>query len=236
MGELEEHVVNIPDDIGGRLGTPPLRGGHEHRVDEILPAGYPAYLRLFHPFLPWGNREPPRVTWRELAARAGVAYGPMLTWRQLEPVLPLRNDARPYMVLSGELDVATATYLFSALAAVTGRVTTFYRYDLGALLSIQRTLAFKSGGLASPEALRSAVRDVAGQPLVGPEWVWPEGRAWVVHSDYDLESTYIAADEDLAAVLLAHPELEIVRVSLDTRVDARADEEPGPRAPPAHLP
>jgi hypothetical protein len=225
MNELAKQVENIPDVIGEWLTQLPSRHDFEHRVDEILPNGYPVYLRLFHPFLPWVALEPPRVSWRELATRAGVAYGPTLTWRQLEPVLRDENGGRPFLVESGQLDDVTAVHLFTVLAAATGSATIFYRYELGALIALNETFAFKSEGLASPDALRAAVRETAGEHLRGPEWIWPENRAWVVHSDYDLESTYIAAHDGLAAALLADSGLEVLRVSLDTRVDDRADEE-----------
>lgn len=44
-----------------------------------------------------------------------------------------------------------------------------------------------------------------------------------MNTDYDLDSTYIACDEDLAEAILADPTLEALQVSRDTRVDDAAD-------------
>lgn len=60
-------------------------------VAQLLPAGYECYLRLFHPFVPWGHEDDlrpaeTRTTWRKLAADAGVAFTATKTWRTLAPV------------------------------------------------------------------------------------------------------------------------------------------------------
>jgi hypothetical protein len=36
---------------------------------------------------------------------------------------------------------------------------------------------------------------------------WPEDRSWVVGGDVDLDSTFVAGDEELIAAVLARPEL-----------------------------
>jgi hypothetical protein len=65
---------------------------------------------------------------------------------------------------------------------------------------------------------------VAGVDLVGPEYVWPVDRSWVVNTDYDLASTYLACSQATATALDEDPVLEILPVSLDTRVDDGADQ------------
>jgi len=76
----------------------PSGEGQVHTVGELLPPGYDCYLRVFHPFVPW-DAEPStqssvkqRMSWEALAVEAGVPFGPTLTWRQLEIVLPLSAD------------------------------------------------------------------------------------------------------------------------------------------------
>jgi hypothetical protein len=44
-----------------------------------------------------------------------------------------------------------------------------------------------------------------------------------VNTDYDLDSTYVACDEDLAESILTDPILEALLVTRDTRVDGGAD-------------
>src|SRR4051794_31803635 len=48
----------------------------------------------------------------------------------------------------------------------------------------------------------------------GPNLWWPEDRAWVVASDIDLPSTYIAGSVELAERLVADDRLEALRVEL----------------------
>jgi hypothetical protein len=65
----------------------------------------------------------------------------------------------------------------------------------------------------------------------GPEFVWPADRSWILNTDYDLDSTYVACDEDLAEAILADPTLEALPVSRDTWVDDGADRINGQAAP-----
>jgi hypothetical protein len=51
----------------------------------------------------------------------------------------------------------------------------------------------------------------------GPNLWWPDDRAWVVASEIDLHSTYIACAAPLSAALLASDDLECFAVSPDDR-------------------
>jgi hypothetical protein len=83
------------------------------------------------------------------------------------------------------------------------------------------------------EVQDAATQDLGGvdQSTPGPEFVWPADRSWVVNTDYHLDSTYVACDEDLAEAILADPTLEALPVSRDTRVDDGADRINGQAAP-----
>jgi len=69
---------------------------------------------------------------------------------------------------------------------------------------------------------RKARRDKAAV-VPGPEYAWPKGRAWVLNSDYDLSSSYVACDGALAGALQEDKRLELLPVTLDTRIDDGAD-------------
>jgi hypothetical protein len=51
-----------------------------------------------------------------------------------------------------------------------------------------------------------------------PSLWWPDDVAWVVATDVDPDSTYVAGSAALVADLLGHPELEAVRASPDDPV------------------
>lgn len=58
-----------------------------------------------------------------------------------------------------------------------------------------------------------------------PEYMWPDDRIWVVCTNYDLTSTYIACSRELADVLNSSPGLETLEVSRRSRIDERSDED-----------
>jgi hypothetical protein len=84
-------------------------------------------------------------------------------------------------------------------------------------------MAFR-GDLLSLSEVRRLADEFAGVHMPGPEVIWPDSRGWVVASDYDLVSTYVACDEQTANFLSQREELELLRVTLSTRIDDHADE------------
>lgn len=202
-----------------------------HTVAEILPPGFARYVRVFHPFVPWGaesgeTRIDVRMRWAVLAANAGVEFRPTLTYRQLSPVLPLDPDGggRPWAVWDGALDDATARALLAGLDD--GRSEHYYfSYALGAYVSGLEPMMFRVDSLAVMLDAVGELRRGRGLPNQTPEYVWPADQRWIVCSDFDLTSTYVAADDDAAVRVLEDPGLEALEVDLDTRVDNCADEQ-----------
>ena len=98
-------------------------------------------------------------------------------------------------------------------------------YDLGALVRGSSPLLYRTSVTLYREVQDAANQDLGGvdESVPGPEFVWPADRSWIVNTDYDLASTYVACDEDLADAILADPTLEALPVSRDTRVDDGAD-------------
>lgn len=213
-----------PDWLPAREWDPSEPGW---RVGDCLPAGYGAYLRLFHPFIRWdvdpeqaGPED--RQTWRALAEKVGLELHPTLQWDSLEPALPIKDDARPYSVAEGELDPHTRQRLFSHLRRHTPPQPTFYLYYLAAMVWGDNPFTIEAA-LEDMERVAQWIDERHAAEVSTPELVWPQDRRWVVHTDYDLDSTYIAADTALATDLLADPMLETIAVDLATRVDYRAD-------------
>jgi hypothetical protein len=99
----------------------------------------------------------------------------------------------------------------------------FFYYGLSAIVRGMQPLLLSAPLDAGDEVQRRATV-VAGVDLVGPEYVWPVDRSWIVNTDYDLASTYLACSQMTAQALEEDPALEILRVSLDTRVDDGADQ------------
>lgn len=198
-----------------------------HRVGELLPADFEVYLRLFHPFGPWITDETApiddgRRTWHSLAREAGVEFHAELQWGSLRPVLPQQGEGRRYAVAEGEVEPFTRRVLFEHLAVCEPNEPTYFLYDLSAIILGRDPALMKArtGDIEQVVAWAEAHELAASST---PEYVWPQGRSWVLCTDYDLASTYIACARCLGEVLLAEPRLEIEPVRLQTRVDDRAD-------------
>ena len=204
-----------------------------HTVAELLPPGFARYVRVFHPFVPWTAHPEEAVSrrncgrWADIARDAGVTFGPTLTWRQLEKTLPVGdNGQRPYAVWEGDLELGTADALFAALPnqAVDGY---FFAFGLVAIIRTDAhvPVTYFVRSLEYRNAVIQAVNGGDAKSITTAEYVWPTDNSWIICTDYDLTSTYVALGIDAASRLLATPEIEAVEVALDTRVDDAADEQ-----------
>ena len=199
-----------------------------HHVSELLPPRYESYLRLFHPFVPWTSRKADLVPegqsrrWESLAQEAGVSFHSELTWTSLEPVVPILPDGgRRYATYEGQIERSTAKRLLAVLAASGPAQRVYFLYSHpGCLISTpdHEPLAF----LGEPEDFEVVID--AAAPASGPTYMWPEDRRWVVATDCDLVSTFIACDAPTGAALMADIGLETLPVSLDTRIDNGSDQ------------
>jgi hypothetical protein len=84
----------------------------------------------------------------------------------------------------------------------------------------------QAASLAELDAVEEAAQlRIGGFGRKGPEYVWPADMSWIVCTDYDLTSTYVAMSGRGPDSLLDSPNVEAVAVRLTTRVDDRADEQ-----------
>lgn len=202
-----------------------------HTVAELLPDGFARYLRVFHPFLPADPSDPDRMlagparTWLSLAEETGAVFHPEIMWWSLIDALGGEQaEERPFWVSEGRLDEPTRSALFGLLAE-RGRTDTYFLYGLGAIVRGQPQLLFRApvADYREVQAAADLLLEEVDETGPGPEWIWPIDRSWVVNTDYDLESTYIACDEDLGEAILSSAAIEALPVSRDVRVDNGAD-------------
>jgi hypothetical protein len=138
---------------------------------------------------------------------------------------PATSAERGRWPLEGTLGEPARSRLFGLLADTARGQQVYFYYGVAASFLCLKDLLY----LAPADALE-AVQLLANEevtpnpfPLPGPEYVWPVDRSWVVATDYDLVSTYVACDARLAERLLADDTLEMLPVSLETRIDHDAD-------------
>jgi hypothetical protein len=142
-----------------------------------------------------------------------------MTWWDLIDASGWWDDAVvPFGVAEGRLEDPTRATLFGLLAG-RGQEATFL-YVLAAVVGGRSALAYRAQITAVSRVLAIAATDmdVAEPYAPSPEFVWPDDRSWVLNTDYDLTSTYLACDGNLAAAVLSDGEIEAVRVTRQTRV------------------
>jgi len=223
--------------LDARIGRSPK--GPVHHVDELLPSGYDRHLRLFHPFVPWDSKpEVPvpqglRRSWESLATEVGVAFHGELQWRSLESALPIQpGGGRRYCVFGGQIERSTASTMMALLTARSPKVHVHYVYSHPACITEE--YGFAPVAYVGDAGDFDAVTEEARMP--GPTYIWPEDRLWVVATDYDLTSTYIACDASTYEALSAEPGLETIAVSRRSRIDYGADQLNGTGYPEDHKP
>jgi hypothetical protein len=219
----EEHTAWIRSF---RTDQPEQRG--VHRVGELLPAGYDSYLRLFHPYVrnpEFPESLPPRRTWSSLAEEAGVVYHAELSTLSLRSVLGGKEGPRPYWVAEGYLDPETRDDL---VAALTDSVPTpaLFLFGLASQASGGETMVFCADASES-EAVRAVATEAVPMPIgrrrLPIEYMWATDKSWIVATDYDLHSTYVACASDAAARIASDPVLEVLDVTRSTRIDWYGD-------------
>ncbi|MDT7723830.1 MAG: hypothetical protein QOI21_406 [Actinomycetota bacterium] len=194
-------------------------GDGVHMVSEIVPPGFDSYVRVFHSWFAEDD-EGRRTTWREQAERCGVSYTSDMTVRALVPSLGPPLSAVRWLIDEGEPDSRSRGALVEILAGVTGEQPVFFSYELAVLASGGDGPIVVRATLSELESIRA--RLLSAHPgIAGPEHWWPEDRSWVVGSDYDLCSTYVACSEEVGRRFLIDDGLEALPLAPNARVDER---------------
>jgi hypothetical protein len=213
-------------------------------VLSLVPAGYSAYVRIFHPaYRRHGNRLE-HVRWSEIAAANGTRYHAGMQLTSLTGSFEFYTDAQPGVfdaaptIGSLPLDVA------ESLAELLGRHTTtpetawfaFWHGFGGIRHEIAVAPPFKVPHreyhlLAGPvEAFSESAETLRYQSA--NLW-WPDDRRWCVASEIDLDTTYVGCGDDTAAVLLAHDDLEALEIDPATGIAFDSDAQNPPATPSA---
>lgn len=151
----------------------------------------------------WNGREvPPCFRW-----------GAFLSWREPQLVLPGAEFVyQPVDATIGQVELEALLPLLRA-ATTTEKMEALFAFPdpfedttLGQVVDTdgvtrRRVFSFRLGDLL-PSMLRQ------GLPEVTPEFWWPEDRAWVVWTDWDLLGSKVFGSRNLIEKLRRHPDLE----------------------------
>ncbi|MGY1744421.1 hypothetical protein [Blastococcus sp. SYSU D00695] len=198
-------------------------------VAALVPAGFPAHARVLHPAVRYDGDTDVDVRWDEVAAYNGTTAHRLMQW-------PGVTGSWDYVGEEDQPDVWNdtpapghlSTHVAAELAAVlTGVTTTPDRCFFGACDeegADAPRLALPSCELllvSGPITLATA--NVAPEPQEqSPALWWPADRAWVVATDPELMSTYVAGPAEVLDALLAS-RLEVHPARPDDPVGYAAD-------------
>jgi hypothetical protein len=217
----------------------------EYDVGSLVPQGFPAYARVFHPAGRRAGEGTAEVRWAEVAEANGRRAHPAMEWIAITGSWRFLQDTSQPGVWDdppwqGSLPVRQAARMAELLAAHTAtpeRCWFGVWEGFGALAlpregsplvpMPQRPMLLLSGPL-------SAVTTSLAEPPLDQRaslW-WPQDRAWCVATDVDLMTTYVGGSEACVAALVADDELEVMAVDVDQRTTWDSDRlNPVPREP-----
>jgi hypothetical protein len=192
--------------------------GFGESVLSLVPAGFPAYVRLFHPAYRHATDGLALVCWRTIAEANGTQAHAGMQLSSLTGIDP--RDPQPgvfdHPPKSGSLPPEVGLPLAETLATSTSTPEQWW-------------FAFWEGwGGLSHDILSAPTFDLPHRRyhlMVGPEtfdpesavegflqspnlW-WPDDRAWCVATEVDLDSTYIGCSEACRDAILRRAELEV---------------------------
>ena len=200
-------------------------------IGSVIPEGFAAYARLFHPVEVDRDR---RERWSDVAARNGrivhseMQFHMIAAPRGQTPSVDYNRGNQPRM---GTLQLEQGRILVEHLrrATTTPDVCWFAMWEgFGGL---------DDGGIRERVELPNrnyllygGAIDRALEPRMdpfpfdqSPNLWWPEDRAWFVATEIDFDSTFVGGDDRLIAALASDQRLEALAILLSARADAAAD-------------
>ena len=207
-------------------------------VGRIIPEGFEAYARIFHPAKQYNaaERSWSKVSWATVASWNGKVVHPQMEFSPIANLDPLRYDDpswgdRPE---DGVLPEDECRHLLGVLKEFTSTPKRCYFAVWEGYGGFDDRL-YRGAAKLDPPHLSRAYYIFRG-PLDGVlsfyEWLffhqspniwWPEDRAWCVATDIDFNNTFVGGSAACIERVLAHPELEALPIAIDARVDAFGD-------------
>ena len=204
----------------------------------LLPDGFAAYARIFHPA--YLNRDEERpVRWSTVASWTGRTVHPLM---QFERIAGLSEDPHdmykdpPWGSLPKhrsipERECRTLVEVLRSFTSTPGNCFFCLWEGYG---NIDTRLYKASSRVRAPGRDYLLFRGPIDAIMAfitrdGPFWGhspniwWPENRAWCVATDIDLFDTYVGGSEDCIEAVLSNPDLEALPTTLDARLDLGGD-------------
>lgn len=211
-----------------------LRGFGES-VLSLVPAGFPSYVRVFHPaYRPAGAKIVP-VRWSEIAVATGAVAHPAMQSGALTGSYDSLHDAMPGVFEAAPSVGSLPPDLASPIAAALARHTTtpdrcwfavwdgFGGLEGGVSQAPVFGAPYREYHLLTGPVEAAAEIDAAPPGEQSPNLWWPEDCAWCVATEIDLNTTYIGCDETCRDGLLSLTEIEAMAIEPSAGIDFRSD-------------
>ena len=205
------------------------------KLRSLLPEGFSAYARVFHPFYLDADQEQP-VRWSTVAGWTGRTVHPLMQFRRIANLNEggYRNPSWGFHPQEGSIPERECRILVDVLRGFTSTPDSCYfclwegfgYLDTRLYKADSRVMAPGRGYLLFRGPIDGVMSFLIGEhPFWGdtPNIWWPEDRAWCVATDIDLYDTYVGGSEECIEAILSNPELEALPVTLDARLGAGAD-------------
>ena len=209
-------TVRYTSDVSpGRWIKDRLHPFAAHDAGSVIPEGFEAYARVFHPAL---NDDNP-VTWHEIAEANGRTVHPEMQFGNIAGTWS-RRSPRPDLWTSAPREGTLTLGLARALIAVLRSHTTTPDRCWFAVWEGWGGLAPGTSRFEHPNRryflAEGAVEDAASSvfepgPFQSASMWWPDDRAWFVSTEVDLAYTYMAGRRACIGEVLAHPGIEALR-------------------------
>lgn len=221
-------------------------------VGSIVPAGFEAYARIFHPAWRHAGWPLPEVRWATVAASSGRIVHPEMQFHSIAAPVPGREaataawDGEPRLGVLPRGQVEALVGPLGANTSVPDRCWFCLWEGYGYLHpgGIAPLTAFRIGSSRPPPPPpRPRPRQTRGRVQLparvyllftgsvaqaagwedGPNLWWPDDRAWCVASEIDFPYTYVGGSRRLIEEVLANPLLEALQSALHHGINANSD-------------
>jgi len=210
------------------LERPWSRQPDANYVAAVVPRGFGAYARLFHPA--YLDTKP--ISWSLVAELSGRFSHALMQWHSIS-VFPANHPlfSRLQPPLLGQLPQGEAQRLVSILKKHTKTPAHCYfalwdGWGISALEHIAKGAVHFQLADRGYYLLQGSLESIGANPHVS--WLanlwWPEDRAWCVATEVDQMCTYIGGTTGCIQEILDDPQLEVWPAALDQRVDYGSDQ------------
>ncbi|HHW47478.1 MAG TPA: hypothetical protein GXX14_02540 [Clostridiaceae bacterium] len=235
--EKDFHMIPVKDMkearwIAESLEKPWSRSKNANYAAAVIPRGFAAYARIFHPaYLRNEDRE---VTWSEVVKHTGRMPHSQMQWHT---IANFKNSDTNFNGLiepyTGRLPERQAKALTEILCKYTNTPGNCYFaiWDGWNFPNMEKlrnhTVSFQlqdRNYYLMKGDIFAAVNDISSFSLHAPGIWWPEDRTWCVATEVDMMWTYVGGTECCIDEILMENRLEAFLATPDDRADVYGDE------------